>query len=192
VVLASVDAPSVLHNKPLHLTATSFSARAALLYTGRGSIARGRSLSRVPLAGSSTISMIGIDNSEIVTRIFGRWPSFHDAEVVRVLLERPPEGVRLEAQLRVWEMTPDLDPSGHFIRKNETLVTLQFLGVHLGCFEGFNTQNVIASLDVSTIAPEEHEGRRLLVQMPSLYGLDAEFECERAIVLAAEPYSAAG
>jgi hypothetical protein len=32
--------------------------------------------------------MLKIDNHELLTRIFGKWPSFHDAEVLSLRLER--------------------------------------------------------------------------------------------------------
>lgn len=133
--------------------------------------------------------MDGVEQSEILTRIFGRWPSFHDAEVVRIALERRPDGPSLEAQIRVFEVTSEIDSSGHSVHKNETLVSLLFLGVELEHLKGFNTQNVIASLDIAAIPSEEPGRSRFRVELPSLYGLDAVFECERAVVLAAEPYT---
>jgi hypothetical protein len=57
-------------------------------------------------------------------------------------------------------------------------------------FEWFNHQNVLWSLDIEDIPPAEHDGRRFRVELPSSYGLEATFECERAIVSGVRPYEA--
>jgi hypothetical protein len=44
------------------------------------------------------------------------------------------------------------------------------------------------SLEVEELDPTAHEGRRFRVEMPSSYGLEAAFECRRAIVLNVQPF----
>ena len=69
-----------------------------------------------------------IDNQELVTRIFGRWPSFHDAEVLSVRLDRGVNGEAdepsLEAAIHVFQMTAEIDSRGYYVRKNNTVVTV--------------------------------------------------------------------
>ncbi len=131
-----------------------------------------------------------IDNAEKLTQIFGRWPSFHDAEVVRVVLDRTgAEGPTLETSIHVFDMSSEVDARGFYVLQNHTLVTLKFSGVVLDQFAGFNQQNVLWDLTVSAIDPDKHEGRRLAVEMPTSYGLTAQFECVRGEVLDAQPFS---
>jgi hypothetical protein len=55
----------------------------------------------------------------------------------------------------------------------------------------FNHQNVLSDILISDLDPAAHEGRRIRVELPSSYGLQAQFEATRAVVLKAEPYNAA-
>jgi hypothetical protein len=57
-----------------------------------------------------------IANSQALTSRFARWPSFHDADVLRVRLDRrtrePPS---LEAEIHLWEGTPEVDARGSYV-----------------------------------------------------------------------------
>jgi hypothetical protein len=60
-----------------------------------------------------TIESMGIEsnieNSHLLTDIFGRWPSFHDAELLRMTLGRGEAqsfSPYLQATIHVFEMTP--------------------------------------------------------------------------------------
>jgi len=68
------------------------------------------------------IERMRIDNARALTDVFGRWPSFHDAEIHRIRLDRgiagPPS---LEADVNVFEITSDVTPSGYYALKNHTL-----------------------------------------------------------------------
>ena len=91
-----------------------------------------------------------VEDASLLTAVFGRWPSFHDAEVVRVLLDRSgPEGPTLETQILVFEVTNRVGPTGHYVLENHTLVTLRFLGVALERMESFNQQNVLWDLEMT-------------------------------------------
>ena len=121
--------------------------------------------------------------------IFGRWPSFHDAEILRLSLDRADEeGPTLDVVVHVFEMTKEIDGKGFYVLKNHTEVTFRFTHVVLRRLQWFNHQNVRASLEVEELDPSVHEGRRFRVEMPSSYGMEAEFECRRAIVLNVQPF----
>jgi Immunity protein 50 len=91
-----------------------------------------------------------INNSHFLTETFGRWPSFHDAELVSLLLTREHEDlVSLEAKIHVFETTPNVGPSGAYVSRNHVLVTLTFSGVREDVsIRWFNHQNVIAALHI--------------------------------------------
>ena len=130
-----------------------------------------------------------IDNAACVTRTPGRWPSFHDAEVHRVSLDRAgADGPTLEVTMHAFEMTDEVSESGHYLLRDHTLITLRFSGVALEHIVDFNCQNVLSDLSIAAIDPKLHAGRRLAVEMSASYGMEAVFECTRCSVVDARPY----
>lgn len=124
-----------------------------------------------------------VENAEALVRLFGRWPSFHDSEVIRIVLDREdPAGPSLRAQIHVFEMTDQIDKRGHYVLKNHTLVTLRFEDILLKSLKSFNNQNVLWDLEIIPVDPEANQGRRLRVEMPSSHGLEASFLCRKAII----------
>ncbi len=130
-----------------------------------------------------------IQNRQALISIFGGWPSFHDAEVFWILLDRGgEEGPALTAKIHVFEGTKEVSERGYYVSKNHTLATLRFGGVELEYLENFNDQNVLFSLDIADLDPEESEGRCFEVVMSASYGCSAEFRCRTIEVTAVEPF----
>jgi len=135
--------------------------------------------------------MLSIQNEEALLRIFGKWPSFHDAEILFILLDRAGEGgPSLTAKIHLWEMTSEVDAKGYYVLKNHTLATLRFGRILLDSLNGFNNQNVLWELEISDIDPstEENNGRRYEVFMPTSHGCEASFKCQSITVIGAEPH----
>ena len=133
-----------------------------------------------------------IEHAEKLTHIFGEWPSFHDAEVIRLTLDRSgSDGPTLETDIHVFAMSPEVDSKGHYVRKNHTLVTLRFTEVVTEEFTGFNEQNALFDLRISEVDPATHDGRGLRVEISSSYGLAGTFVCKQAIVSEVKAYGAA-
>jgi hypothetical protein len=133
-----------------------------------------------------------VQDAEKLLRIFGRWPSFHDAEVIGIALDRTGrEGPVLEARIHVFEMTSELDDRGYYVLQKHTLATLGFTEVLLQEFSGFNHQNVLSDLEISGVDPSQSEGRSLKVEFSPSFGLALDFLCTRAIVMGAEPFDIA-
>jgi Immunity protein 50 len=130
-----------------------------------------------------------IDNAAALTDVFGRWPSFHDAEIHALRLDRganePPS---LEADVHVFEMTPEVTPDGFYVLKNHTLVTLRFAGIDQLELEGFNQQNVLADLVLRDISLRQLAVLKWEVEFDSSFGVGARFLCERISVLSALPF----
>ncbi len=138
-----------------------------------------------------------VQGSEKLLAIFGRWPSFHDAEVMECRLSRTPKapgekrdhGVQLLAKIHTWDMTNEVDSTGYYVLKNHTLVTFRFSGVEELKLEGFNHQNVIFGL---TIHPRGEFGpgsSKFHVDFDPSFGVDAIFDCPAIEILAAIPMS---
>jgi hypothetical protein len=132
-----------------------------------------------------------IPGAEKVERVFGRWPSFHDAEVIRFLLERsdPHEaGPSVVAAVHVFEMTNQVGPDGTYVLRHHTMVSLRFTGVDELQLEGFNNQNVLWDLVISDIRDRQLESLRYEVTFSSSFGMGARFLCREILVESAEPF----
>jgi len=98
-----------------------------------------------------------IAGSEKLTKIFGYWPSFHDAEVQELHFLRgnvqPEKGVYdfplLTLKIHVWELTKDVDSKGYLILRHHTLTTLRFRDVFDFQMQGFNHQNAMLALNLT-------------------------------------------
>ena len=122
-----------------------------------------------------------IRNGELVTSHFGFWPSFHDAEVMRVELTRGEGDPALILDLYAFEMLPEVDERGVYKLAKRCVVTLACNGCRGLELDGFNEQNVLAQLTI------EPEGELLRVVLHPCYGIWAEFTCERVEVLRVRP-----
>jgi hypothetical protein len=130
-----------------------------------------------------------IENSVLLTDIFGRWPSFHDAEVISIELFRNPKGTgepSLRAKIHTFEMTPEIDNRGFYILKNHVLATILFRGIDENHVAGFNQQNVLRDLVITDISSRQLERLNFEVRFPSSFGVEAEFKCRAVEVEAVE------
>ncbi|MBI5846021.1 MAG: hypothetical protein HZB23_15280 [Deltaproteobacteria bacterium] len=134
-----------------------------------------------------------LENHKLVLDAFGFWPSFHDAEVCWLRLDRMKEGVgvhggpALEFELHFWETTGEVDEDGYFRLVNHNLVHFRFEDVRAVELLGFNHQNAIFELKISA-EPQNEEGvTPLKVVFESCYGLGGEFKACRGRVMAVTP-----
>lgn len=132
---------------------------------------------------------VPVENAEALTRLFGHWPSFHDAEVLSIHLDRAGEdGPCLDAEIHVFQMTNAVDEQGYYVLTNHTLVTLRFTNLLLRELRWFNAQNSLFQIDMEQVEPTENEGRPLRVSFDSNEGVEASFLCERITVQSVEPF----
>jgi hypothetical protein len=120
-----------------------------------------------------------VENARALVERFGRWPSFHDAEVTHAELDRADQ--RLTLWIKVAEMSREPDQQGHFVMANPALVEIRFSGVDDLELRGFNQQNVLSDLGIAT------SGQRVRVAIDSVFGLGGEFTCDRAQLVRVEP-----
>jgi Immunity protein 50 len=136
-----------------------------------------------------------IENADALTSLYGQWPSFHDAKIHRIVLDRDGEGgPSLSADIHLFQMTSELlpprPPEGHryFVLKNHRLVTLCFNGIELVELVDFNGGNVISVMEVAEIDPVENEGRQFHVTVSTSYGCAFELRCSRIAVIDVRPF----
>lgn len=134
-----------------------------------------------------------VENSQLLTDIFGCWPSFHDAEVFEVNLTRGEVDIdanlyvfpSMTVKLHLWELTNETNPQGTLITRKHTIATLRFHDLMEEGFEiwGFNHQNAIFELAIDRVEPAEGPSPILEVVFRQSFGMGAEFKCMRAEVL---------
>lgn len=147
----------------------------------------------------SEIAML-IVGSEKLTNIFGRWPSFHDAEVHELHFERGHidtdakvyEFPRLTVKLHLWLLTNEVNQKGYYVLTNHTLLTMRFCDVDNFKMEGFNHQNAIFGLEIEQKSREEGPTPYFAVTFDPSFGIGATFTCRRIEIVEAVSCNAEG
>jgi len=130
-----------------------------------------------------------IRNHQLLTEVFGYFPSFHDAEVFRIMLDRGDKGAgeqSLEALIHVFEMTPEVDESGHYRLKNHVLVLFRFSKIVNLKLTDFNYQNVLQSLKIVTLSDRERDKVKFKVVLAGIFGVSASFHCDSVSIESVE------
>ena len=130
-----------------------------------------------------------IAGSEKLTRIYGGWPSFHDAEVIELHHWR---GQMKPGDWDESNVMPVLTTKIHILvqspTSHHTLATLRFEDVDDFRMEGFNHQNAIFELSIQV----EDRGTDLIgrpltpyfvVRFEPAFGISALFRCFRIEVV---------
>jgi hypothetical protein len=128
-----------------------------------------------------------------LTNIFGYWPSFHDAEILDLHFWRgdiqTDKGVYnfpvLTLRVHLWELTNKVDPKGFLILQHHTLTTLRFYDVNDFQMQGFNHQNAMMRLAVSSEQRTDGPSPYFAVVVEPAFGMEASFKCLRMEVVEA-------
>jgi hypothetical protein len=109
----------------------------------------------------------GVEN---VIAWFGHWPTFHDAEVVSINLDR---GRGCRVVVKAFRKTSTVDEQGRYVCDKQAVVTfllegfpLDSAGIVNSRIECFNHQNVLSSLQVNRIP----DGCELVLE--GIFGVD--------------------
>lgn len=140
-----------------------------------------------------------ITNAHILIDIFGQWPSFHDAEVVSLQLDRKGEwGPGLTVAIYLWRTLGEVDDQGYFRQTDHTLARLRFDGIVLEGLSLFNHQNVLEGLEILDYSehpfetqlnefPPRLEGLKFRVFLQGCYGVRGSLGCRSIGVVSVEP-----
>jgi hypothetical protein len=123
-----------------------------------------------------------IPGAEQLVAVFGYWPSFHDAEVLWLRLDRRATiegyfGPTLEALVHAFEMTNEVGADGSYVLRHHVLVHLRFSDVVELQLEEFNYQNAFMGLTLTDLRDRQMERVRWAVRFDSAFGVDATFQC---------------
>jgi hypothetical protein len=133
-----------------------------------------------------------IQNSHLLTDIFGRWPSYHDAEVLRIILDRDeawPFTPYLQATIHVFEMTSQINERGSYVLKNHVAVTFQFFEIYELKLEDFNQQNVLQGLSIFDVSDRQLERIKIEVSFDGIFGVSAKFQCNSISIESVVPFA---
>ena len=135
--------------------------------------------------------MAKIENVHLLEEVYGRFPSFHDAEVLQIVLKRASTKIlpTMEAQVHVFEMTSEVHKDGRYVLKHHRLVTFQFLEIDGLLINGFNHQNPLDRLTIKDISDEQIEWINFEVHFEADWGVDARFQCRSIKIVSVVPFS---
>lgn len=139
-----------------------------------------------------------LENNEAVLEAFGYWPSFHDGEIHKFILDRTNQTYEgyyspcVEFIIHGWEMTSDVNKQGYYKLQKHHLVHFRFEGVYEVDLDGFNHQNAITSLDFEVLSKNDKGQMPLSVVINPAWGLGGEFKALKGQVLSVEPCDSKG
>ena len=77
---------------------------------------------------------------------FGYFPSFHDAEVISISLDRTGDS---RIAVHTFQMTNETDEKGHYVCRKHVVVTFVLERIRGMNLEGFSSQNVLNGITLS-------------------------------------------
>lgn len=100
---------------------------------------------------------------------FGRVPSFHDAEIIGLSLNRTTVSSLV---LHAWNMTNVIGADGYYVNERHAVVTFFFEEIVDLLLEGFSPQNVIGGLSLQSVSAEANaHSEAIEVSLEDCYGL---------------------
>jgi hypothetical protein len=118
---------------------------------------------------------------------FGDAPSFHDAEILELSLNRSGTST---LRIHTWRTTGAVNEKGHFVTDKDAIVTFKFQEISALQLDGFSSQNVIFGLHLrrlpATSATSDTEASCYEITLEPCYGLHGVI-CARQLSIALTP-----
>ena len=115
----------------------------------------------------------GVPGAQELFDWFGYWPSFHDAELLSLKVER--DGIS-GLRLHTWEMTRDLDDKGYFKLIKHVVVEFAFEGVTGIGLDEIRHENILMELSL------HRKGTEYIVEMNDVYGVSGRIEVKQVSI----------
>lgn len=132
---------------------------------------------------SPGIDVQAIENYQAILQRFGRWPSFHDAEIHSVWMDRAgADGPYIEMRIHVHTWKAEVDKEGRYIIDQQAMVTMRFSRIESAEIVGFNEQNAIFDMEMQA------DQDRIKVEVSSSYGCAGSFTCKHIAVRYVEDF----
>jgi hypothetical protein len=122
-----------------------------------------------------------VEGVEKVIAAFGEWPSFHDSEVLSIVLKRDaaragePPVLHLQLHVRRHREHGAGTAAYHLALTHDYLIEISFHDVSELELGGFNGQNVI---DGIVIAPDREPSGVISVEVEPIFGVGGAWQCK--------------
>lgn len=131
---------------------------------------------------------VPIVNASLLLSAFGYWPTFHDGEVHRALLDRGGSGGLRRAPsitlvMHAFDTDNTVDEKGYYRVTTSVLVTLRFNDVRESELCHLGSQNVLSSLEFELDA-----SGLVRVTLGPCYGLSGSLLCGEVTVISVVPW----
>jgi hypothetical protein len=128
---------------------------------------------------------VPVVNASLLLSAFGYWPTFHDGEVHRALLDRGGSGEPPSMTLVIHAFDTDntVDEKGYYRVTTSVLVTLRFDDVRESELRDLGSQNVLSSLEFELDA-----SGLVRVTLGPCYGLSGSLLCGEVAVISVVPW----
>ena len=128
---------------------------------------------------------------EKLIEMFGYWPSFHDAEIINISLDRSGkdewEGPIIYAKIHVFQIGPEKTKNGkNFIFHYHTIVTFRFATVVNLNLEGLNSQNAIDGLKIEEKYNKQRKINIFGITFEPGFGAQCTFDCDSIEIIRLE------
>jgi hypothetical protein len=121
-----------------------------------------------------------IPGANDVVAWFGYWPTFHDAEVLTITLNRSGTS---QVVIHAWRRTSEVDPRGYYVLDKHAAVTFSVEGFPLDeegitqtRIDYFNHQNVLSSAWI------EKTSQGHMLRLDGIFGVDGSISCKHLSV----------
>jgi len=127
-----------------------------------------------------------IEGAGALEETFGYWPTFHDAEVLALLLDRghaasdSQQAVpTLEADVYAFEITDQVGDDGRYRLDKHIIVTFRFYGMDNLIIRDFNHLNTMHGIGLRDVSDRQLERLKWDIRFAGSLRLTASFLCER-------------
>lgn len=131
-----------------------------------------------------SISPVFLDHYELVKDVYGCWPSFHDAEVHSIFMDRTHVMFGEISDPRVELVIHCLDIKNNV---NTHLIHLEFSDVRDLTLAGFNHQNAILGLLFEELPGDSSGNTPFKVTLDHAHGVEGSFIASRGKVRSVTP-----
>ena len=133
---------------------------------------------------------LNIDGSEYVFKIYEKWPSFHDAEIISLNLDRAKSegsyGPTVIVEIHYFEITNEV-VNNHYKTVKHNIIKLSFYDVvEFELDHGFGQQNPLSGITIIDIRRDQLENIHYKVSFDAHMNCDLRFKCSTIKVLSIE------
>jgi Immunity protein 50 len=121
-------------------------------------------------------------NHKTVVDVYGRWPSFHDAQVSAYVA--PTRGSQLLVfTIHTWQMTNEVDAKGYFVLQKHALVSFRFDGIFDVEMAAFDASNILSGIEFFPAS----DGSSFRVVLDSVMDRSGSFSARKGEVVSVIP-----